>query len=215
MSQTANITAKVRPELGSRKNKRLRDAGFVPGVIYGHKEAVVPVTLPKKELVGHLNKGAHLFALSVDGANENVLVKDVQYDHLGVEVLHVDFARVDLNERVEVTVPLVLRGEPKGEAEGGVLQQNVADLEIECLVTQIPNEIRYNVSDMGLDSVLHIKDIPLPDGVRALQDEDLIVAAVRVIEEEASTEAAEGAAEPEVIGKAEEGAPAAEGEKKE
>jgi large subunit ribosomal protein L25 len=217
MSQTANITAKVRPELGSRKNKRLRDAGFVPGVIYGHKEAVVPVTLPKKELVGHLNKGAHLFALAVDGTNENVLVKDVQYDHLGIEVLHVDFARVDLNERVEVTVPLVLKGEPKGAAEGGVLQQNVADLEIECLVTQIPNEIRYNVSEMALDAVLHIKDIPLPDGVRALQDEDLIVAAVRVIEEEVTTEAAEGEAEPEVIGKAEEGAAAegAEGEKKE
>jgi large subunit ribosomal protein L25 len=216
MSQTANITAKVRPELGSRKNKRLRDAGFVPGVIYGHKEAVVPVTLPKKELVGHLNKGAHLFALSVDGNNENVLVKDVQYDHLGIDVLHVDFARVDLNERVEVTVPLVLKGEPKGEAEGGVLQQNIADLEIECLVTQIPNEIRYNVSDMGLDAVLHIKDLPLPDGVRALQDPDLIVAAVREVVEEAPAEAAEGAAEPEVIGKAaDEGEAAAEGEKKE
>ena len=210
MSQTANITAKVRPELGSRKNKRLRDAGFVPGVIYGHKEAVVPVTLPKKELVGHLNKGAHLFALAVDGTNENVLVKDVQYDHLGIEVLHVDFARVDLNERVEVTVPLVLKGEPKGAAEGGVLQQNVADLEIECLVTQIPNEIRYNVSEMALDAVLHIKDIPLPDGVRALQDEDLVVAQLKTIEEEAAAPSEEGAAEPEVIGrKPEEGEEAA------
>src|SRR3954469_10006215 len=155
MSPTANTTAKVRPELGSRKNKRLRDAGFVPGVIYGHKEAVVPVTLPKKELVTHLNRGAHLFALAVDGANENVLVKDVQYDHLGIEVLHVDFARVDLNERVEVTVPLVLKGEPKGAAEGGVLQQNVADLQIECLVTQIPTDIKHNVSEMALNTVLH------------------------------------------------------------
>src|SRR3954467_13233733 len=203
-SQTAQLNVKVRGELGSRKNKRLRDAGFVPGVIYGHKEEVVPVTLPKRELVGYLDHGAHLFSLTMDGKNENVLVKDVQYDHLGIEVLHIDFARVDLNERVEVTIPLVLRGEPKGAAEGCVLQQNVADLEIECLVTQSPNEIRYNVSEMGLDAVLHIKDIPLPEGVRALQDEDMIVAAVRVIEEE-TAEAAEGTAEPEVIGKAEEG----------
>jgi len=222
MAQTAQLTAKVRGELGSRRNKRLRDAGFVPGVIYGHKEDVVPVTLPKVELVKHLNHGAHLFALALEGKNENVLVKDVQYDHLGIEVLHVDFARVDLNERVEVTVPLVLKGEPKGEAEGGVLQQIVADLEIECLVTQIPTDIRYNVSEMGLNSVLHIKELQLPPGVRALQDEDLIVATVREIEEEAPAEGADGAAEPEVIGKAAEegeaaaGAAAAEGgEKKE
>jgi len=221
-SQSAQLTAKVRQELGSRRNKRLRDAGFVPGVIYGHKESVVPVTLPKKELVGHLNHGAHLFNLALDGTSENVLVKDVQYDHLGIEVLHVDFARVDLNERVTVTVPLVLKGEPKGEAEGGVLQQIVADLEIECLVTQIPTDIRYNVSEMGLNSVLHIKELQLPPGVRALQDEDLIVATVREIVEEAPAEVAEGAAEPEVIGKAAEegeaaaGAAAAEGgEKKE
>src|SRR4051795_4558835 len=142
-SQSIQMTAQPRPELGSRANKRLRDRGFVPGVIYGHKEAVVPVTLPKKELVGHLNHGTHVFSLAIDGKNETVLVKDVQFDHLGIEVLHVDFARVDLNERVEVTIPLVLKGEPKGEAEGGVLQQIVADLQIECLVTQIPTDIKH------------------------------------------------------------------------
>src|SRR5438105_10859811 len=148
-TQTAQIEAKIRGELGSRRNKRLRDAGFVPGVIYGHKEAVVPVTLPKRELVGHLNKGAHLFAVAVDGKSENVLVKDVQYDHLGIEVLHVDFARVSLDEKVELTIPLELKGTPKGEAEGGVLTQVLAELEIECLVTDIPDVIRYNVSDMA------------------------------------------------------------------
>src|SRR5207302_2514430 len=102
MSQTAQVTAKQRSELGSRANKRLRDSGFIPGVIYGHKEAVVPISLPRKETVGHIHHGAHLFSLALDGKNETVLVKEVQYDHLGAEVIHVDFARVDLNERVEV-----------------------------------------------------------------------------------------------------------------
>src|SRR3954468_4935390 len=115
--ESAKISIKARPELGSRANKRLRDAGLVPGVIYGHKEAVVPVTLPKKELVGHLNHGAHVFDLALDGKSEKVLVKEVQFDHLGIEVIHVDFARVSLDEKVEVTVPLELKGEPKGEAE--------------------------------------------------------------------------------------------------
>src|SRR3954452_16631910 len=116
-SQSAQLTAKVRGELGSRRNKRLRDSGFVPGVIYGHKEAVVPGTLPKKEVVGHLNHGAHLFSLALDGKSENVLVKEVQYDHLGIEVIHVDFARVSLDEKVEVTVSIELKGTPKGEEE--------------------------------------------------------------------------------------------------
>src|SRR5438046_3976100 len=164
MAQSAQITAKPRSELGSRANKRLRDAGFVPGVIYGHKEAVVPITLPKKDVVNHLSHGAHLFEVGLDGKKETVLVKEVQYDHLGADVLHVDFARVSLDEKVEVTVPIELKGEPK-EAEGGVLQQVINELEVECLVTEIPDAIRVNVADMKLNDVLVIKDLPLPAGV--------------------------------------------------
>lgn len=198
-SQTATVTAESRTQLGSRANKRLRDSGMLPGVIYGHKLDTLPITLPKKEVVGHLAHGTHLFSLSLSGQSENVLVKDVQYDHLNREVIHVDFARVDLNERVEVTVPLELKGTPKGEADNGVLQQMVSELEIECVVTDIPDVIRHNVSDMGIDDVVHIRDLKLPDGVKVLQDEDLIVATVRLIEEE--TQAEGESAEPEVIGK--------------
>jgi large subunit ribosomal protein L25 len=201
-TQSAQVTAQTRSQLGSRANKRLRDSGMLPGVIYGHKEAVIPVTLPKKEVVIHLNRGAHLFDLALDGKNEKVLVKEVQYDHLGSEVIHIDFARVSLDEKVELTVPLELKGTPAGEADGGVLQQIISELEIECLVTDIPDVIRANVSELKLNDVLHIKDLQLPKGVRVLQDEDLIVASVKEVVEAQTTEAAEGAtAEPEVIGK--------------
>lgn len=213
-TQSIQIAAEPRPALGSRANKRLRDTGKVPGVVYGHKEAVVPVTLPKKELTNHLNKGAHVFDLSLDGKAQKVLVKEVQYDHLGIEVIHVDFARVSLDEKVEVTVPLELKGTPKGEDDGGVLQQIMAELEVECLVTDIPSVIVHNVTEMKLDDVLHIKDLKLPPGVRALQDEDQVVAQLKAVEEEAVAPAAaeEGAAEPEVIGKKpEDGAAGEEG----
>ena len=201
-TQSAQITAVQRSETGSRANKRLRDSGQLPGVIYGHKEAVVPVTLPKKEVVKHLSHGAHLFDLSLDGKSQKVLVKEVQYDHLGADVIHIDFARVSLDEKVEVTVALELKGTPKGEEEGGVLQQIVAELQIECLVTDIPDMVRHNVSEMAKDDVLHIKDLTLPPGVRCLQDEDLIVAVVKEIAEETPTEVTEAAsAEPEVIGR--------------
>jgi large subunit ribosomal protein L25 len=219
-TQTAQVTARPRSELGSRANKRLRDAGHIPGVIYGHKEAVVPVTLPKKELTNYLGHGTHLFDLALDGKSEKVLVKEVQYDHLGIEIIHVDFARVSLDEKVEVTVPLELKGTPKGEAEGAVLQQIISVLEIECLVTDIPEAIRHNVSEMEKDSVLHISELKLPPGVRVLQDGELIVAMVREIQEVAPAEVTEAAAaEPEVIGRkpaeGEEAAPAAEAPAKE
>lgn len=213
--KSAQLTVKTREERGSRSNRRLRETGQVPAVIYGHKEAVLSVAVPKRDLVNHLEHGAHLFDLNMDGGTQKALVKDVQYDHLGIEVLHVDFTRVSLDEKVEVTVALELKGTPKGEADGGVLQQIVAQLEVECLVTEIPEVIRHNVADMALNDVLHLKDIKLPDGVRAMHDPELILALVKEIVEEvapvAATEA--GAAEPEVIGrKAEdEGAEAAEG----
>ncbi|HLL90303.1 MAG TPA: 50S ribosomal protein L25 [Tepidisphaeraceae bacterium] len=202
MAQTAQVTAEVRSQLGSRANKRLRDAGRLPGVVYGHKEAVVPVVLPKKEVVNHLNKGTHVFSLALDGKAENVLVKEVQYDHLGIEVIHVDFARVNLDERVTVTVPIELKGDPVGEKEGGILQQVLSEIEVECLVTEIPNAIVVNVSDLKVDDAIHVKELKLPAGVKALQDEDSVVVQVKTItEEEAAPAAEEGAAEPEVIGR--------------
>ena len=214
MAQTAQITAKPRAELGSRANKRLRDAGMLPGVIYGHKEAVVPVTLPKKEVVNYLSHGTHLFEVGLDGKKETVLVKEVQYDHLGLEVMHVDFARVSLDEEVDVTVPLELKGEPKGEKDGGVLQQIVNELELRCKVTDIPDVIRHDVSEMALNDVIHISDLKLPANVKALQDADLVVAKVEEVQEEVAAPAAEAeAGEPEVIGKKpEEGAEGAAAE---
>jgi large subunit ribosomal protein L25 len=209
MAQTIEVTATQRSDLGSRANKRLRDTGFIPGVIYGHKQAVLPVTLPRKEVANHIHHGAHLFSLALGDQKETVLVKEVQYDHLGIEVIHIDFARVNLDESVKITVPLELKGTPKGEADGGVLQQVLAELEIECKVTDIPDIIRYNVSELVLNSVLHVKEIPLPPNVKAITDGEQIVATVREIVEQVAAAVEGETAEPEVIGRKAEEEPAA------
>jgi large subunit ribosomal protein L25 len=208
--QAAQVTVKSRNELGSRANKRLRDSGFVPGVIYGHKEAVVPVTLPKKEVENHLHHGAHLFDLALDGKSEKVLVKEVQYDHLGLHVIHVDFARVSLDERVEVTVPIELKGEPNTE-DGGVVTQVMNEVEIECLVTDIPDVIRVNIGEMKLDDQITIADLQLPAGVKAKQDADAVVVTFKEVAEETAPAAEGETAEPEVIGRKPEDEAAAEG----
>ncbi len=109
--------------------------------------------------------------------------------------------RVSLDEKVKVTVPVELKGEPKGEAEGGVLQQIINELEVECLVTDIPDAIRHNVSDMAMNDSIQIKDLKLPAGVRVLQDEDLMVATVREIVEQTAAAVEGETAEPELIGR--------------
>jgi large subunit ribosomal protein L25 len=201
--QTVQLTARPRREIGSRANKRLREAGLIPGVIYGHKKEVIPVALPGGELSQHLSHGAHVFDLDVEGKSEKVLLKDVQYDHLGSTVIHVDFNRVSLEELVRVTVPIELKGTPKGEADGGVLQQVMATLEVECRVLEIPEAIRHSVAEMALDEVLHIKDLKLPTGVKAVHDGELIVAMVKEVLEvlPVAPVVEEAAAEPEVIGR--------------
>ena len=122
MATPIALKVENRKTLGTRGNRRLRNTGVVPGVIYGHHQDVLPVQLSKKELSAHLAHGVHVFTLDLGGKTESVLVKDVQYDYRGDNVIHVDFARVDLNERVEVSVSIELKGDPIGEKDGGVLQ---------------------------------------------------------------------------------------------
>jgi large subunit ribosomal protein L25 len=207
MSAPVSIKADKRDALGSRANDRLRKTGLVPAVVYGHKEAVQPLQLNKKELVAHINHGTHVFTLDIGGKSESVLIKEVQYDAFGQEVLHVDFARVDLNERVTLTVSIELKGDPKGEKEGGVLQQILNELEIECVVTEIPDAITVDVSNLGKDEQLHVSDIKLGGSIKILTDGDQVVAKVEEIVEQATPE--DETAEPEVIGGAKEDAAAA------
>jgi large subunit ribosomal protein L25 len=127
----------------------------------------------------------------------------VQWDHLGKDLLHVDFARVAADERIVLTVPIELRGTAPGVTAGGVLDQPIHTLSIECLAISIPDTIRVNIGELQIGSAIHVRDLALPAGVKAMSDPEAIVVQVKqpVAEEEApvAAEAAE-AAEPEVIG---------------
>ncbi len=201
MAQTVQIQAKPRQELGSRANRRLRASGALPGVIYGHKEDVLPISLSAKEIAHYLQHGQHVFTVDLDGRQETVLIKEVQYDHLGKNLIHVDFARVNLDERVEVTVPVELKGDSIGQKEGGVLQQIITEVEIECLVTEIPEVITHDISDLPLDGEVRIGDLKLPPNIKVLQDPDLVVCSVHAVKETEETTEEAASDEPEVIGR--------------
>lgn len=211
----AVLKATKRDNIGSRAAQSLRKEGLIPGVIYGHGLETQSVTLQKHEMELAILHGERLLEVDCEGNKENVLIKELQYDTFGQHILHVDLTRVNLDDRIEVTVQVTLRGTPEGvSSEGGMLQHLVSEVHVECLAGAIPADITVLVRDMKVGDNLTAGDLPLPDGAKLLGDPAAIVASVRVVaeEEEAPAEVEEGGAEPEVIGekKEEEGEAAAE-----
>lgn len=203
------IQAKRRTEIGTRAARRDREAGLIPGIIYGHGETPETVSLPKRELLVELGHGSRVLELDIEGTKAPYLIKVIQYDYLDTNPIHIDLMRVDADERVKVTVGLELRGEPRGLSEGGILDQRLASIEIECLVGQIPETLHPSVSQLGLGESLTIGDLELPDGVVALLAADERIATLRApaVETDADEDAedsAEGSAQPELIGRSKE-----------
>ncbi len=216
--QSFELKAEKRESLGTRASRRLRRDGRLPAVVYGHQQEAMNVTLPLQETLDHLRRGAHLFSIQVDGSAEQVLLKDVQYDHLGDEILHVDLFRVNLDEDITSEVSVHLVGEPKGIKAGGVLSLIRDSIEVTCRVRDLPDEIEVDVSGMDVGDVLHIGEITLPEGVRlADPDDDFTIATVAVpkVQAEETVEAAEAPAEPEIIGQKKEGEEEVQGDAKE
>jgi large subunit ribosomal protein L25 len=186
---------------GTRVSRRLRAKGLVPAVIYGHKQAVVPITLTRDDVWRMIKTPGHLADLDVSGTTETVLIRDVQWDHLGKEILHLDFARVSAEEVIETEVSLELRGVPAGIASGGNLEHLVHSLRIKCPAGAIPSSIKVDVSRLEVDQGVHVRDLILPQDVTVDADADLLLAHVVVhakAEEPAEAEA-ESVTQPEVI----------------
>ncbi|MCL2700752.1 MAG: 50S ribosomal protein L25 [Phycisphaerae bacterium] len=195
----AVLKATKRDDRGSRKATYLRRAGKVPGVIYGHQLATTAVTLDMMDVASALKHHERLLEIQLEGQSENVLIKDVQYDTFGEKILHIDLTRVNLDEVVEVTVPVVLRGVPAGAVEGGVLQQLQAEVTISVTVRDLPDDIRVSVAEMKVGDRLLAKDLPLPAGAKMLDDAEEIIATVSVVAEETEKPAGEELTQPEVI----------------
>lgn len=204
--QTTTLKAKPRNERGTRVARALRKSGDIPVIIYGHGEPPESVSLNLRDVEKSLDRGARTLEVEVGSKKaQQYLIKAVQYDHMGSTPVHVDLARVSLDERVKVRVGIELRGVAKGVADNGVMDQHLAAIEVECLVTQIPDTLHPLVTNLEVGDSLLVKDLELPEGVVAVNDPEDKVATVRAMLEEleeVETEAGEeDVAEPERIGR--------------
>ena len=223
MAITGKLAVKRRTQTGSRQCRRLRDQGLVPGNLYGHKQETVPLTLTAAEVTPLVRAGARVLDVELDGKLEKVLFREIQWDYLGKDVVHVDLLRVDPNETLTVEVKVELKGTAPGSLSGGVLDHTLRTLTVECLAIQIPDSVIVKISSLEIGHALHVRDLEVPPNTRILNNPDAVV--VRVAQPGAEIEVApaavgeEGPAQPEIIGRKvaeteEEGEPEKEKEKK-
>jgi large subunit ribosomal protein L25 len=201
---TPTIEAVPRERTGSRYADRLRRSGRLPGIIYGHKTDPQAISVDTKQLLAMLHHGTHALEVAVTGNKaQTCLVKDLQFGHLGDNVIHVDFARVNLDEEVHCQVHLNFTGEPADMSKSdSILRYDLTELEVICKVRDIPEAIKVDLSSM--ESSFTVGELEMPANVRPAAPHETPVVSitfVREVEEETGEEAAVDATatEPEVI----------------
>jgi large subunit ribosomal protein L25 len=203
------VQAKQRDGRGKNDARRTRRAGMVPITVYGGGAETVAAVAPLSELAAILRSDAGrntIFTIDVEGVGASeVMFHDRQIDPVKGRLIHADLTRLVKGQKIEVTVPLHLVGEPFGVKEKqGVLEQVVREIEIRCEPREIPDSIDVDVSNLDVHDVLHVSDIPVSEAIEILMDAELVIATLGIVKEEvAATPATEGEepAEPEVIGK--------------
>src|SRR5438128_298038 len=223
MAKQVKLKAEPRTATGRSAARRLKARGIVPAVVYGGKEKSQPLQVSARDInamLSHASGENILVELEIAGekATRTALLQEVQHSPVGGDVLHVDFHAISMDEKIQADVPLEPLGVPNGVKNfGGLLEQNLRVLGIECLPRDLPDKITVDVSALNIGDSIHVRDIQLPGGVTAKTPIDLTAFSVLapVVEEEPVAPVAEAAVGPEVIKeKKEEGeaaAPAATG----
>lgn len=229
MAEQKDITVRATKREGRGKNdsRRARREGMVPVSVYGGEGGSISALAPIRELAAILRSESGrntIFTLDIEGVGPSeVMFHERQVDPIRGRLIHADLTRLVKGQKIEVTVPLHLVGEPIGvRDEQGVLEQIIREIEIRCEPREIPDVVNVDVSNLGVHDVLHVSDIQVAEGIEILNAADNVIATVGIVKEEvveAPVVEGEAAAEPEVIGKGkkedEEGGGEAEKGKKE
>jgi large subunit ribosomal protein L25 len=203
------IQAKQRQGRGKNDARRARREGMVPITVYGGGAETVAAVAPARDLAAILRSEAGrntIFTIEVDGVGESeVMFHDRQIDPVKGRLIHADLTRLVKGQKIEVTVPLHLIGEPFGVKEKqGVLEQIVREIDVRCEPRDIPDSLDVDVSSLDVHDTLHVSDIQVAEGIEILTDAELVIATVGIVKEEAAPAPAlegEEPAEPELIGK--------------
>src|SRR6201996_2542666 len=208
MAEQEVVAAKPREgKFNKNAARRVRVAGMVPGVLYGAKEPAIAVELDPKQItrILHSDTGHNtIFDLEVANGRTKAMIVDWQYEPIKGKLMHIDLNRIAMDKAIRVKVPVLLEGTPVGvKTQGGILDQVLREVEIECLPADIPSHIDFNITSLGLGGSVRVADLPHGGKLKFITDESATIAHVIAIKEEAepAADAAAGPAEPEVAKK--------------
>lgn len=190
----------TRDQTGSAATKRLRRKGMVPAVLYGHGEENKHLAIPEVQVRTLLRHHGKMVELA-GSVKETALVSSIHWDPLGIDVLHLDLIRVNLKELVDVTVPVHLHGDAIGTREGGILLENMHEVDIRCPAGAIPEAIQLNVSDLHVGAHMLASDLELPEGVELVTPADSVIAHIEQPRGGGEEAELNMGAEPEIIAK--------------
>jgi large subunit ribosomal protein L25 len=195
------LAVETRNTQGKHRNRRLRQSGMVPGVLYGHGLDCVPLSVAADVLSAAIRHGSRLVSLT-GAVNESAFIRELQWDTWGTHIVHVDFTRISEHEIVEVRVPVELRGESPGVREGGVVVQHIHEVELACPASGIPEKLDVNINHLMLNESVLLAGLKLPDGAKILAAdlEAVVVECIIPVEVPEEGEGLAEGAEPEVIG---------------
>lgn len=196
MSDTLEMVP--RQAAGSRESRRLRRNGFIPAILYGHGEKNVELAAKREAVEAVVRHGSRFVELT-GAVKTAAVVRELQWDAMGSEPLHIDLLRVSKSDKVKVRVPVDLKGECPGQRAGGILSIVLHEIELECPAEAIPDHIHAQVGHLEVGHAIKVKDLELPKGARALADAEETVVTCLVPGKKA--EEAAVVAEPEVIGR--------------
>jgi len=193
--EAKKLNVEARTGGGKSVAGRLRSTGKIPAVIYGHTVPTA-ITVDAREFRNAFKRITEntIVELHLPSGVHEVLVKDYQKDNLTGQILHVDFYEFEKGKALRTRVPVRLVGNPTGVKEGGILESLLHAIEVECLPKDLPEEIALDISELGLDRAMHVRDLTLPDGVRAIPSPDQVICLVahRKAEEEVAPAVVEG-----------------------
>ncbi len=182
----STLKVKKRVRLGKTGSNQVRKEGKIPAVIYGKGEESIPLIIDPVELKESLDTTSGrntLLDIEIESDGKKInrlsLLKDIQIDYLTQKPIHLDFQVINTQEKIAVNIPIKLTGRAQGIKEGGILEQNIRDINIECLPENIPDFIEFDISELQLGGVVHIRDIELPEGIETLVSPDSLVASVQ------------------------------------
>ena len=221
MAETT-LKAETRSEFGSSASKRIRRSGRVPAIVYGGSADSISLTLDPKQIFKVLRSEAGrntILNLDIEGgSSDSVILKDWQVDPVKETMLHADFQRIAMDQVLQVTVPIAIRGEAIGvKEEDGLLEVVTREIEVECLPADIPERIECDVSELGMHQGIRVRDLPALENVKILADEDRVIVHVVAVAEEVEEVAPVEGEEAEVVAEGTEGEPevVAKGKKEE